>query len=88
MTKWQIRTTAEFDKEFKKLDNSVQKQVKKWIANHLDNVEDPRYFGKPLVENLSGYWRYRIGDYRLLVEIENNELIIIMISIGHRSSIY
>jgi len=88
MTKWQIRTTAEFDKEFKKLDNSVQKQVKKWIANHLENVEDPRHFGKPLVENLSGYWRYRIGDYRLLVETENNELTIIMISIGHRSSIF
>jgi len=88
MTKWNIVTTSDFDKAYKKLDRSVQKQIKKWIENHLINVEDPKSFGKPLNGNLSGYWRYRIGDYRLITEIEDKKLIIIMIDIGHRRSIY
>jgi len=88
MTKYKILTTADFEKSFKKLDKSVQRQIKKWIDNHLIDVEDPKAFGKPLVGNMAHYWRYRIGDYRLLVEIKNKELIIVMINIGHRSSIY
>lgn len=88
MTKWIIKTTEDFDKTYKKLDKSIQKQIGRWIYNHLTNVKDPRSFGKPLVGELSGYWRYRIGDYRLLVEINNNELIILMIDIGHRKDVY
>jgi len=88
MIKYKILTTANFDNSFKKLDKSVQRQIKKWIDNHLIDVEDPKAFGKPLVGNMARYWRYRIGDYRLLVEIKNKELIIVMINIGHRSSIY
>lgn len=88
MTKYSIITTKEFDTAFKKLDNSVQKQIKHWIDNHLVNTDDPKAFGKPLVGDSKGYWRYRIGDYRLITEIDGNKLIIVMINIGHRKNIY
>lgn len=88
MNKWKVYTSNRFEEVFKKLDNSVQKQLKRWITTHLINVEDPMSFGKPLVGKYRGYWRYRIGDYRLIVEIQNDKLIIIMISIGHRKEIY
>lgn len=80
--------TEEFEKQFCKLDRSVQTIVVKWIRKHLEDCEDPRASGKALSANLKGYWRYRIGDYRLLVEIRDEELIIVAISIAHRSDVY
>lgn len=88
MIKYTILTTKQFDNSFKKLDKSVQRQIKHWVDKHLTNAEDPKHFGKPLIANKKGYWRYRIGDYRLIVEINDNKLILIMINIGHRKSIY
>ena len=88
MTKWKVYFTDEFKKSFLKLDKNVQKIIKHWINNRLINIDDPRTFGKPLVGDLKNYWRYRIGDYRLIVRINNNELIILLIDIGHRKKIY
>ena len=85
---YKFYTSSEFDRQFKKLDNSVQKTVIKWIQTHLVNTEDPYASGKPLREDLKGYWRYRIGSYRLLVKIIDNELIILAIDIDHRSVVY
>ena len=85
---YRIRTTDSFDKSFRKLDRSVQVMVKRWIDKHLSGTIDPRQQGKGLSSNFRGLWRYRIGDYRLLVEIEDEELVIIAIDIGHRSKIY
>ena len=62
--------------------------INKWIQTHLINTEDPYASGKALVGNLKGYWRYRIGSYRLLVKINDNELIIIAVDIDHRSVVY
>ena len=63
---WQIETTSRFDKEFKKLDRYTQKLIHGWITKNIDNTDDPRRHGKPLTGDLSGLWRYRIGDYRLI----------------------
>lgn len=85
---YKVKTTVSFEKQFKKLDKSVQRIIAAWIKKHLSNCEDPRSFGKALTANLSGYWRYRIGDYRLIVEIVDSELVIVAVNIGHRSDIY
>ena len=85
---WHIETTARFDREFKKLDRYTQRMVKAWIEKHLVGCDDPRAHGKGLTANRSGQWRYRIGDYRLICLIEDEKLIILALSIGHRSSIY
>ena len=85
---YHIRTTENFDRQFKKLDPSVQRLVKNWITKHLSNCEDPRVYGKGLVAEFKGYWRYRIGDYRLIAEIIDDEMVIIAIAIAHRSEVY
>ena len=85
---WHIETTARFDREFKKLDRYTQRMVKAWIEKHLVGCDDPRVHGKGLTANHSGQWRYRIGDYRMICLIEDEKLIILALSIGHRSSIY
>ena len=86
--KYKVMTTARFDKEFKKLDRYTMKMIKAWINKNLVDCEDPRAHGKALTANRSGQWRYRIGDYRLICKIEDNELIILALSIGHRKEVY
>ncbi len=83
--KYDLRTTERFNREFKKLDKHTQKN---WIVKNLGNTENLRAKGKALTNNLKGKWRYRIEDYRLICEIKDEELIILAISVGHRSKIY
>ena len=85
---WHIETTARFDREFKKLDRYTQRMVKAWIEKHLVGCDDPRVHGKGLTANRGGQWLYRIGNYRMICLIEDEKLIILALSIGHRSSIY
>lgn len=59
-----------------------------WIDKNLSGCEDPRRHGKALVANRKGQWRYRIGDYRLICEIQDDCLVILAISVGHRRNIY
>lgn len=86
--KYRIETTPKFDKSFRKLDPGVQKMIKNWIAKNLMGIDDPRAHGKGLTANRSGQWRYRVGDYRLLAEIDDERIIIIMVDIGHRRDVY
>lgn len=83
-----VETTARFDKEFRKLDRYTQRMIRAWIEKNLVNCDDHRAQGKGLSANRSGQWRYRIGDYRLICLIEDDRLIIIALTIGHRSEIY
>lgn len=85
---YHVETTALFDKEFKKLDKYTQQMIKSWIVKNLQNCENPRAHGKGLTANKSGQWRYRIGDYRLLCLIQDQELIILALALGHRRDIY
>ena len=82
-----VETTPRFDKEFKKLDKYTQQMIKSWIGKNLQNCENPRAHGKGLTANKSGQWRYRIGDYRLLCLIQDQELIILALTVGHRREI-
>ncbi len=85
---YRVETTKRFDKEFKKLDRYTQMIIKSWIDKNLVNCENPRAHGKGLTSNRSGQWRYRIGDYRIICEIEDDRLVILALSVGHRSDIY
>lgn len=86
--KYQFYSSSEFNKQFKKLDKSVQNTIHKWIRAHLLNTDNPSASGKAFAGNLKGYWRYRIGSYRLLVKIDDNKLIFIAADIDHRSVVY
>jgi len=86
--KYSVETTARFDKEFKKLDRYTQKMIKAWIEKNLVDCENPHAHGKALTANRTGQWRYRIGDYRLICLLKDNELIILAMTVGHRREIY
>ena len=85
---YQIVTTDKFDKSFKKPDKQTQKIIKAWIEKNLMGCENPHLHGKGLTANKSGQWRYRVGNYRILAEIRDNELVLVLIEASHRSRIY
>ena len=82
-----IEYTETAKKQLKKLDKTMQKR----ILDYMDEVallENPRSRGKALVENMRGLWRYRVGDYRVICEIQEARIIISVLKIGHRKNIY
>ena len=85
---YDVRTAQRFDREFKKLDRYTQLMIRSWINKNLVECEDPRIHGKALAANRKGQWRYRIGDYRLICLIDDQELIILALSVGHRREVY
>ena len=86
--KYTVKMTDKAKKQLSKLDKHTAKLIASWIYKNLVSCEDPRVHGKGLTANRSGQWRYRIGDYRLICDINDDELIILAVSIGHRRDIY
>ena len=86
--KYKVVTSTRFDREFKKLDRYTQRMLKAWIDKNLMDCTNPRTHGKGLTADRNGQWRYRIGDYRLICIIDDNELIILALEVGHRRNIY
>ncbi|WP_019785104.1 type II toxin-antitoxin system RelE family toxin [Streptococcus sobrinus] len=84
---YQVRYSKKAQKQIKKLDKSVQRFLFSWIDKHIDGSDNPRQFGKDLSGN-HAEWRYRIGDYRLICDIEDDKLIILALEFGHRRDIY
>ncbi|ERT48775.1 type II toxin-antitoxin system RelE/ParE family toxin [Fusobacterium polymorphum] len=72
----------------KKMDSSTSNLIRTWIEKNLMNTENPRIKGKALTGDLKGLWRYRVGDYRILAEIQDTKIVILILDIGHRSKIY
>ena len=85
---YQLVATDKFDKVFKKLDKQIQKIIKAQIEKNLIDCESPRLHEKGLTANRSGEWIYRVCSYRILVEIQDNEIVLVLVYVGHRKSIY
>lgn len=88
MKKYDVKLSERFKKEFRKLDKYTQRIIRTWIDKNLVECENPRLHGKGLTANRSGQWRYRIGDYRLICNILDDELVIIALTVGHRRNVY
>ena len=86
--KYKVEFSQRALKELKKLDRHTAALILGWIRKNLEGCENPRLHGKCLTANQSGKWRYRVGDYRLLAEIQDNKIIILILNIGHRREIY
>lgn len=81
--KYKILFEKSADNQLKKLDTTQQRIIVSWIVKNLTNAHDPRIFGKPLKGDLRDYWRHRMGNYRIIAEIDDDELRILIIGIGH-----
>ena len=86
--KFKVKFTETALKELKKLDKHTASLILGWIRKNLEDCENPRAHGKALTANHSGKWRYRVGDYRILAEIQDEEIIILVLTVGHRRDIY
>lgn len=80
--------TKKAEKSLRKLSKQTQTLIYGWIGKNLEGCENPRRHGKGLTANRSGQWRYRVGDYRIIAEIQDDKIIILVLNIGHRSEIY
>ena len=88
MNKYSVNYTAKALQQLKKLDPYTKKTIIAWIEKNLVDCEDPRQRGKGLTANRSGKWRYRIGDYRIIAKIQDNIVTVLVLEVGHRSTIY
>ena len=85
---WSIKFDPRAQKEFKKLDKNAQRRIIAYLKEKISCAEDPRRFGAALTGNKAGLWRYRLGEYRIICQIEDDQFIVLVLKVGHRKSIY
>lgn len=85
---WTVEWDERAIRDARKLDTQARKNIISYLRERINTEEDPRRFGKPLLAELSGLWRYRVGDYRILCRIEDDKVVVLVLAVGHRSQIY
>lgn len=86
--RWDYKFTAKAFKQLRKLGQEPSQRIVKFLKNRVLAAEDPRQFGKHLKGDLGEFWRYRVDDYRILCRFEDDELIVIVVEVGHRRDVY
>lgn len=85
---WTVKISNVAEKQIKKLDRSIQKKILDYLYDRIEGCKNPRHFGEPLKANKTGLWRYRVADYRVICTIEDTQLVVLTLNIGHRREIY
>jgi mRNA interferase RelE/StbE len=87
--RWKIEVDPAAERELDRLDPQSARSILKYLHERVAPLEDPRSIGKPLKGPQFGeFWRYRVGDYRVIVRIEDYVLLILVLRIGHRKNVY
>ena len=84
---WTIRVSDKAVRDLRKLDRQVARRIRDELSE-IAGLDDPRSRGKALVGNLAGLWRYRVGDYRVICDIEDEVLVALVVGVAHRSEVY
>jgi mRNA interferase RelE/StbE len=84
---WKVNIPDSVRKDLKKLGVPAEKEILRYLKK-IELSQSPKSSGRPLVGDMRGLWRYRVGDYRIICRIQENELIVLVLEIGHRSEIY
>lgn len=85
---YSLKFTDNAKKQLKKMDKYTSKLIVNWLMKNIHGSDNPRVHGKALKANLSDYWRYRVGNYRVITEIQDDALVVVAVEIGHRKEIY
>jgi len=85
---WTLRISETAKRQLRKLDPSNAQAILRFLNRLVLETSDPRERGSGLRANLAGLWRYRVGDYRVICRIEVNELVVLVLQIGHRREVY
>lgn len=88
MAKYRVEYAPSFFADMDKLDKGVSRKIANWIDKHLVDVDFPRSPGKYLTGNLSGYVRFCVGNYRIIAAVDDGDLVLLNLHVGHRSDIY
>lgn len=83
-----VKYKKSVQKAIEKFDASVRTRIKDWIETNLVGCENPRLHGKALANNLKDFWRYRVGDYRIIAKIKDAEVVILVVKIDKREDVY
>jgi mRNA interferase RelE/StbE len=86
---WLIKFAPQTEKDFKRIHAAESKRIFKFLRERIAMLEDPRSIGEVLHgKELGRFWKYRVGDYRLICDIRDEELVILVVRVGHRRDIY
>ena len=85
---WSVEFIDTAKRQLAKLDRKWQAAILDFLEDQITPLDDPRSRGKPLAGDRKGLWRYRVGDYRILCELRNDELIVLVVTIGHQRRVY
>ena len=85
---WIVEVGEEAQKQLKNLDKPIRERIIGYLLDRIDGCKNPRHFGEPLKENLGGLWRYRVGDYRIVCEIQDWKVVVLVLAVAHRREIY
>jgi mRNA interferase RelE/StbE len=85
---WVYRFDERALKDLKKLGRPAQAEIIAYLDDRVGGEADPRRFGKALKAELAGLWRYRVGNYRVLCQIRDKELLVLVVTVGHRKNVY
>jgi mRNA interferase RelE/StbE len=85
---WKVEVSPAALKQLNKLDKPVSCRILKFLVERVEKLDDPRTIGGRLQGTLSEFWKYRVGDYRLICSLENDRLVLLVLRIGHRGEIY
>ncbi len=86
---WKIEFSVAADRELSKLDAQHSSRILKFLQERVAKLENPRSIGKALQgSRLGEFWKYRVGDFRLICKIEDNRLVVLVLQVGHRKEIY
>ena len=86
--KYSVEISPNAQKVIDKLDTKTRNRISKWIDDNLNGCENPRFQGKALKGDFKGKWRYRVGNYRLIAEIKDDQVIILIVDVDKRNDIY
>jgi len=85
---WKIEVTDTAKKQMAKLDHQVQIEIVRFLRERIQTDKDPRRYGAPLRKELAGRWKYRVGAYRLICEIQDETVMVLVLMVGHRNKVY
>jgi mRNA interferase RelE/StbE len=85
---WRIEFTRTAERQITKLDHPAQKAIQRFLRERLLPAENPRQWGKPLHGEKRSLWRYRVGDYRLICDIQDEKVVVLVLEVGYRKEVY
>jgi len=85
---WRIEYARSVQKSVEKLDPQTRKRIRDYLETRIVSSDDPRQLGKPLTGPFGGLWRYRVGDYRLICELQDDRLVVLVLAVAHRRDVY